>query len=453
MFRRAGRRWGRAMGWILLLTFIVTLTFGVYITLYEPQRYVAQYTLAAVREEGDTPAPLSMWMLLRDYNRLLDDADFRQQIVTVHTSDGQTFISARGTAVDHMVTIQAVGREPEIVCTLADAVGDKLVAESDALLGVSAARTVKRARLLPQPTETDVMIRILKTMLITFGVLSVLAILFGSRREPVGWLTPPEQMNLPVMGQVAECGEECEYCRKQLRRKKTKPADCRLLTHVDRLVREGMEEAALSLRSCAGMRSCSLAVAGIRAEDQAPAFAVLLAQTLAEDGYSVLMMDMDGDAPMLSRYLGVSGQVDVVDCLADDSQLPMALLRTSTPNLHLIDCCHDGETVRQAAASPAFADFARNALAVYDYVILHAPPAAFGGGAAAVGGAADQMVLVARDKRYTAKELTGVAEGLRQRAVRLGGVVFTGVKKRQLKSIYKADGKAYRKERKSTVHA
>ena len=200
MFRRAGRRWGRAMGWILLLTFIVTLTFGVYITLYEPQRYVAQYTLAAVREEGDTPAPLSMWMLLRDYNRLLDDADFRQQIVTVHTSDGQTFISARGTAVDHMVTIQAVGRDPEIVCTLADAVGDKLVAESDTLLGVSAARTVKRARLLPQPTETDVMIRILKTMLITFGVLSVLAILFGSRREPVGWLTPPEQMNLPVMG-------------------------------------------------------------------------------------------------------------------------------------------------------------------------------------------------------------------------------------------------------------
>ena len=453
MFRRAGRRWGRAMGWILLLTFIVTLTYGVYIKLYEPQRFVAEYTLCAVREEGQTPAPLSMWMLIRDYNHLLDDEDFRQQIVAEHTSDGQTFISARGDATDHMVVIRAVGRDAMIVCGLADAVGDKLVAESDALLGVSAARTVSRGRLQPQPTETDDLFRIFAVMLGTFGALSLLAILFGSRREPAGWMTPPGQLNMPVMGQVAECSEECEHCRRQLKRKKTKPADCRLLTHVDRLVREGVEEAALSLRSAADRRSCTLAVTGVRAEDNAPAFAVLLAQTLAEDGYSVLMMDMDGDAPMLGRYLGASGQVDAVDCLADDSQLPLALLRTSTPNLHLIDCCHDGETVRQAAASPAFAAFARNALAIYDYVILSAPPAAFGSGAAAVGGAADQTVLVAKEQRYTAKELASVAEELRQRAVQLSGVVFMGVKKRQLKSVYKADGKAYRKERKGSVHA
>ena len=142
-----------------------------------------------------------------------------------------------------------------------------------------------------------------------------------------------------------------------------------------------------------------------------------------------------------------------MDCLVDDSQLPLALLRTATPNLHLIDCCHDGETVRQAAASPAFAAFTANALAIYDYVILSAPPAAFGSGAAAVGSAADQTVLVAKNERYTAKELTGVAEGLRQRAVKLSGVVFVGVKKRQLKNVYKADGKAYRKGHSSTLHA
>lgn len=453
MFRRAGRRWGRAMGWILLFTFIVTLTAGVYIKLYEPERYVAEYTLNAVREEGKTPAPLSMWMLLRDYNLLLDDADFRQQIVSEHVSDGRTFISARGTAMDHMVVIRAVGVDPVIVCSLADAVGDRLAAESATLLGVSSARTVKRAHMLPQPSETEDWLRILKVMLITFGVLSLLAILFGSRRESVGWMTPPAQLSMPVLGQVTECGEECEYCAKQMRRKKNQPQDYQLLSHVDRLVREGTEEAALSLRSAAGMRSCSVAVTGVRAEDRAPAFAVMLGQTLAEDGFSVLMMDMDGDAPMLGRYLGIRGQADAVDCLADDSQLPLALLRTATPNLHLIDCCHDGETVRQAAASPAFAAFTANALAIYDYVILSAPPAAFGSGAAAVGSAADQTVLVAKNERYTAKELTGVAEGLRQRAVKLSGVVFVGVKKRQLKNVYKADGKAYRKGHSSTLHA
>ena len=451
MFRRLGRRWGRAMGWILLFTFIVTLTVGAYIKFYEPDRYVAEYTLCAVREEGKTPAPLSMWMLIRDYDRLLDEETFRQQIVTQHTSDGKTFISARGSAADHMVTIHAVGPNPDIVVGLADAVGDKLVAESGMLLGTSSASTISRAQLQPQPTQKDDLFRILKTMLITFGVLSLLALLFGPRREPVGWMSSPAQMEMPVMGQVADYDDDCVYCLKQ--HNKRKPTNCQLLSRVDRLAREGVEEAALALRSNAGMGSCSVAVTGVRAEDNAPAFAVLLGQTLAEDGYSVLMMELDGDAPLLGRYLGVSGQVDVVDCLADDSRLPDALLPTATANLHLIDCRHDGETVRQMAASPAFATFANNALAIYDYVILNAPPASFGSGAAAVSSAADQTVLIAKDHRYTAKELSSVGAELRQRAARLSGVVFTGVKPRQLKGVYKADGKAYRKARKRSARA
>ena len=126
MFRRAGRRWFRAMGWILLLTFVVTLTMGVYIKFYEPERYIAEYTLYAVpqNEKEDIPAPLGMWMLIRDYNLLLDDETFRQQIVSEHLSDGKTFISARGSSIDHRVVIRASGPDAMIVCGLADAVGD-----------------------------------------------------------------------------------------------------------------------------------------------------------------------------------------------------------------------------------------------------------------------------------------------------------------------------------------
>lgn len=441
------------MGWILLMTFVVTLAAGVYILFYEPERFVAEYTFSAFREDysGKTPAPLSMWMLLRDYNRLLDDEDFRQQVVSEHESDGRTFISARGSAADHMVTIRAAGQDPMIVCGLADAVGDRLVAESESLLGVVAARKISQARLLPQPDPEEDYIRILKMMLITFGVLSLLAMLFGSRREPAGWMTPPAQLDMPVIGQLPECGDTCDACARKLRKQKL--ADGRLLTHVNRLVREGVEESALTLRSACDLQSGSIAVTGIRAEDDAAAYGVLLGQTLAADGYSVLMMDMDGDTPKLRRYLGVTGQVDVVDCLADDQRLPMAILRTAEANLHLIDCCHDGETVRRTAASPAFRCFVKDALAVYDYVILHAPPASFGSGAAAVGCAADQTVLVAEEQRYTAKELAGVASGLRQRAVRISGVLFTGVKERQLKAIYQGDGRAYRKQHKHAARS
>ena len=241
------------MGWILVLTFAVTLAAGVYIMAYEPERFVAEYTLCAVREDaaGQTPAPLSMWMLIRDYNYLLDDEAFRNQVVSQQESDGKTFISARGNATDHMVVIRATGQDAMIVCGLADAVGDKLVAESESLLGVDAVRTVSRARLQPQPGENDDYVRILFTMLTTFLALSLLAVLFGSRRENVGWMTPPSQLEMPVAGQVAECGETCAHCAKQL--KKNKLADGRLLTHVDRLVREGIEDPHCS---CVLLRKC-----------------------------------------------------------------------------------------------------------------------------------------------------------------------------------------------------
>lgn len=458
MLRKAGRRWRRSLGWILLFTFIITLTVGIYIRFYEKERYVAEYTLCAVpQQQGQKPAPLSMWMLLRDYNRLLDEESFRRQVVAQTMSDGRTFINARGSAGDHMVLIRAAGRDPEISLGLANAVGDKLVNESVQLLGVASASTVSRAQLLPLPGTMHDVWRLLLTMLVSFALLSLLGMLIGSRRENVCWNRMPEEVELAQLGQVADCDQSCDACVRTLtrsmkknskqeaagRQTKTRKNECRLLTSVDRLVREGVDEIALALRANADLHSSAIAVTGVRAEDDAPALAVLLGQTLAEEGYSVLMLEMDGDRPSLRKYLGVSGRVDVVDCLEDNSRLPYAILRTATPNLNLIDCCHDGENIRKAVSSARCRTFIQDALAIYDYVILNAPPASFGNGAAAVGCAADQTVLVARDDRYTAKELNSIALNLRQRAVGLSGLVFVGVKKRQLRAVYKADGKAY----------
>lgn len=456
MLRRAGRRWMRSLGWILLFTFVITLTVGIYIRFFEPERYIADYLLCAVpRQEGQRPAPLSMWMLLQDFDRLLDEDAFRYQIVAETASDGKTFVSARGNAGDHMVTIRAVGQDEQIVTGLANAVGDRLAADAERMLGLASVETVHRAELLPQPGPREELLRTLAAMLISFGLFSLLAVLFGSRREPVCCGHVPEELELSQLGQVADCDKACESCAARLSRSagktKKKAADGRLLAHVDRLVREGVAEVAQVIRTDAEQQSSSVAITGVRAEDDAAQLAVLLGQTLADEGYSVLMLEMDGDRPMLGHYLGVSGRVDVVDCLKDSTRLPYALLGTSGKNLHLIDCCHDGETVRKAAASAKCRSFVRDALTIYDYVLIHTPPASFGNGAAAIGSAADRTVLVARDARYTVKELNSLAVGLRQRAVNLIGVVFSGVRKRHLRSIYQDDGRPYRQEGKETA--
>ena len=101
VLRRAGRRWYRSMGWVLILTFIITLAAGIYMHFYEPERCVAEYTLCAVPEpEGQKPAPLSMWMLLRDINRLLDEDSFRQQVISQTPSDGKTFVKQKSFAAE-----------------------------------------------------------------------------------------------------------------------------------------------------------------------------------------------------------------------------------------------------------------------------------------------------------------------------------------------------------------
>lgn len=456
MFKRAARRWRRSLGWILLFSFVVTLAMGIYTYFYEPERYVAQYTLYA--SEGsltgdalsDTLSPVRMWMVIRDLDKLLDDAEFRAQIVASHPSDGKTYVSARGSILSHMITVRAAGPDAEIVTELANAAGDRLVAMAPQLTGVKDIRTVSRAVRPTEPALPNRPERLVETLLCSFLLFSLLAIFFGSRREPVGWLSHQNVMSVPCMGQVADFEKEAESCARKLGKMKNQG---RLCTRVDRLVREGVSETALSLRAAADMQSCAIAVTGVRAEDDSAALAVLLGQTLAEEGFSILMLDMDGDAPALNRYLGVHGNVDTVDCIRDDKMLPRALLGTSMRNLHFIDCCHDGETVRNTAASQAFRLFLEQALEVYDYVILNTPPASFGSGAAIVGSAAHQTLVAASERRYTAKELEGVAAALGRGGAKVSGVVFTGVKKRQLRGVYDDDGRAYRKQLNRKVSA
>jgi len=444
MFKRAVRRWKRSLKWIMALSLVLSLAMAVYTYRFEPDRYVAEYVFYALPADvtEDEEAPVRMGMLVKDYDHLLHDPDFRAQVMENTLSDGKTYLRACGTAEDHMVTIRAVGEDAQIVQGLANAAGEKLVAESDTRFGVSKTDVVSRAELPAEATLPNRPLRILLTFAAALIVLSVLAVLFGSRREPVGWLTPPERTSVPALGQVADFRSAKNKCLRALRKEKD---GCTFFGSVNRLVREGVCQAALSLRACAGMGGGSIAVLGACAEDEAEALTVLFGQTLAREGFSVLMMEMNGADPQLGDLLGVRGQVDVLDCLADDRVLSQALLGTSTRNLHFIDCCHDAESVLHAGASEAFRVFVENALEIYDYVLISAPPTSFGSSAAAIGSAVDQTVLAATEGRYTDRELSGAAGLLARAAARVSGVVYTSVPKKLLRGLYEEDEREYRK--------
>ena len=162
-------------------------------------------------------------------------------------------------------------------------------------------------------------------------------------------------------------------------------------------------------------------MAGLEDEDSAT-LSLLTASELAAQGFEVLLMEMDTYAPVLRKWLGVQGTMDVMDCLQREDALRTALLSTPIPRLLFMDVCHEPGFLSRIAARPGFAAFLTDAAQSFDYVILNAPPCRTASDAAMLGAVADMTVAVMQDGRYTPREL-----GAALRSLRADGVVFCRV--------------------------
>lgn len=427
--RCARRRWIRSLPWIFVLCAVVGIAAGLFIARFEAPVYQAEYTLCALPESGAQEWE-SMQMLVRDCRALTQTQVFRQAVLSRVESDGTCRMDVRAERGTHLLRVVVTGADAAIVQNLANEAGAELVERIPRMFDMKSAQEVQRAELPEAPAAAQMEKRVTLAVLAAFVVFSLIFCLIGSNRQPIRFDSPDAEGF--CLGAVADVRREAKY----FVRKNGKRAEKRmLLWQVDRLIREDVRRLMLRLRCrCHQAGGQCVVVTAVRDEGESAAATVLWASEAAQQGFRVLLMEMDADEPQLAKLLGVRARADVHDYLQERAEWQETLVHTPIPTLAFIDWLHPDVNVADLAASPAFASFLQSARSHFDWIILHAAPQAQCADAAMLSLCADALVLMAQDGRYDLDELEDAARMQAKHGRLARGVVFTGVSRRRLEN-------------------
>lgn len=156
--------------------------------------------------------------------------------------------------------------------------------------------------------------------------------------------------------------------------------------------------------------------------------ALMLACQFAQEGKSVLLVDMDCRSPMLGRYIGQRGREGVLEYLSGRAKFEDAVLRTRIKNLWLMDNSRRMNMILTSkGASEAMGCLIDEARSHFDLVIFDTPPLGMFVDAIPLAAKSDGTVVVVGDGMTRRRELAGVLEQLRSANVDILGVVFNFV--------------------------
>lgn len=425
--RCAGRKWLRALPWIFGLCIVAGCAVGLLILRYETPSYQAAYTLCALPNEADAQWQ-HMQMLERDCDALTHTQVFRDAVLARVQSDGRSYVKVEAARGTHLLRVVATGPDACVVHGLANAAGEALVERIPRMFDVKSAQEVERARLPEAPCNPSMKARIASAVAAVFVLSSLLACLFCSDQRRVRFDMPETEAF--CLGAVADVRRTA----KRFAKKSGKSGkNSMLLWQTDRLIRENIRRLVLRLRCPLGQTGgrC-LVLAGLQDEEESAPSSVLLASEMAQQGFRVLLLEMDDVQPELSRLLGVKAQADLHDYLLCRAEWPETVVKTEIPTLGFVDWLHTDADVADLAATEAFSAFLASARTHFDWVLVHASPVLECADAAMLSLVADGLVLMAQDGRYTMEDIEEAA----RRQAKLGrparGVVFTGVRRDRL---------------------
>ena len=160
----------------------------------------------------------------------------------------------------------------------------------------------------------------------------------------------------------------------------------------------------------------------------------LMAQT---EGVSALVMDADLRLPSLSKYLGVDSTVGLSDVLDGVVTLKDAIVKLEPAGLHLLPGGKIRADVAELLSGPTFAGIVEEAVSLFDYVIIDAPPLGVFADAKILINGTDGALLVIRSNYTHYKTLGRIIEDLPQE--RLLGVVLNESEETSIEGDYYYD--------------
>ncbi len=122
----------------------------------------------------------------------------------------------------------------------------------------------------------------------------------------------------------------------------------------------------------------------------------LLAQT---DAVNALIIDSDLRMPSLADYVGIETDRGLSDVLAGTASLTEAIIRLDPAGLHILPGGEARTDVAELISGPKFKDILTEARAMFDYIIIDAPPLGIFTDATVLINQADGALLVVRANR------------------------------------------------------
>lgn len=135
----------------------------------------------------------------------------------------------------------------------------------------------------------------------------------------------------------------------------------------------------------------------------------LLAQT---DGVRCLLIDSDLRLSSIDEYLGMEAKVGLSDVLDGKASLKDAVVRVAPAGLHLLPAGDERVDVAEIVSGPRFKSILEEAKAMFDCVIIDAPPLGLFSDAAELVNQADAALFVVRANRVNFKEIDRILNNI-----------------------------------------
>ena len=160
----------------------------------------------------------------------------------------------------------------------------------------------------------------------------------------------------------------------------------------------------------------------------------LMAQT---EGVTALVVDADLRLPSLSKYVGLNCKVGLSDVLDGTHDLYDTVIKLGPAGLHLFPGGRVRNDVAELLSGPTFAKTIEDATAIFDYVIIDAPPLGVFSDAKILINGMDGALIVIRSNYTHYKTLSRIIEDLP--ADRLLGVVLNDSEETMIEGDYYYD--------------
>jgi len=182
--------------------------------------------------------------------------------------------------------------------------------------------------------------------------------------------------------------------------------------------------------------------------------ALYLVATLARSNSRVLLIDADLRRATLHTFFGTASSPGLAEILNEEISFAEAIVPTGLENLALLPAGEANRNPGELVLSQVWPGFLAEAKPQFDYILVDTPPVLAADDTATLAPKVDGVLFVVRGSFTSARMARGALDALRQRHVRVLGLIFN----RTVSSPYEHDyyqryRRAYRWEPKETRRA